>query len=206
MVASPSRVGAGPEGCHNRGVPVPSPHALVALTAGADTNGPGYDLVLLAHVGTALVGLVAVGVAGGSALALRRSLAAGRPPNEAVERYYRPGVNWAGRVLFAVPVLGVALLAMSGGRWSFADTWVSIGMAAWAVVAVVAEAVLWPAERRLQEIVASVGPAGGGQPAGTGSPGGDTPDPAALCLRVGVLGLGSGAVLIAVGVLMVAKP
>jgi len=191
----------------------PDLHALLALTTGADTDSPGYDLVLLAHVVTAVIGLVAVGVAGGCALALRRSLAAGRPPAEALERYYRPGVNWAGRVLFAVPVFGIALVAMSGGRWGFADAWVSIGMAAWAVVAVAAEALLWPAERRLQAVVTSLAVEnGGGEPAGGRAPepvgGGRDPaaDPAALCLQVGLLGLGAGAVLVAVGVLMVAKP
>ena len=75
----------------------------------------------------------------------------------AVVRYYRPGVNWVGRVLFLVPVLGVALIAMSGGQWGYADGWVSTGLAVWVVVAMVAEGVLWPAERRLQQVVAAPG-------------------------------------------------
>ena len=89
-------------------------------------------------------------VAGAYAWALRRS----GPGSEPVRRYYRPGVNWAGRVLFLVPVLGVALMAMSHGDWSFGDGWIAIGLALWAGVAVVAEMALWPAERRLQEAVA----------------------------------------------------
>ncbi|HVC66184.1 MAG TPA: hypothetical protein VND44_01150, partial [Acidimicrobiales bacterium] len=121
----------------------------------ASTTSPGYDLVLLAHVLAAVVGIVAIGVAAGSALALRGVLARGAPVPDALARYYRPGVNWAGRVLFLVPVFGVALLAMSGGTWDFADTWVSLGTAGWALVAVVAESVLWPEERRLQEVVAA---------------------------------------------------
>jgi len=32
-----------------------------------------------------------------------------------------PGVNWAARVLVLVPVLGIALIAMSQGDWSFSD-------------------------------------------------------------------------------------
>ena len=88
-----------------------------------------------------------------------RPRAAWRPPARraaarGLVRYYRPGVNWVGRVLFAVPVLGVALLAMSGGEWNWSDSWVLDGMGVWAVVAVVAEAVLWPAERTLQQVVA----------------------------------------------------
>ena len=193
-----------------------SAHALVTM---ATTTSPGYDLVLLAHVLTAVVGFGALVVAAGSALALRGVLRRGGPVPEALARYYRPGVNWAGRVLFLVPVLGVALLAMGGGQWSFADLWVSLGMAVWAGVAVVAEAVLWPGERRLQEVVAAargvgagpdpgVGPAGGpdgGGDAGTGD-GVDADGAPGLCARVGLLGLASGAALVVAGVVMVAKP
>lgn len=187
--------------------------AVTPVVAGVGTNAPGYDLVLLAHVLTALIGLVAVAVAGGSALALRRALARGGPVPEALSRYYRPGVNWAGRVLFGVPVLGIALLAMSGGQWDFGDTWVSLGMAAWAGVATAAEAVLWPTERRLQQVVvdrsasavgADTGRGGAAAPADAGAP--DPVAPGTLCLRVGLLGLGLAVALVAVFVLMVAKP
>lgn len=111
----------------------------------------GYDLLLLAHVLAAAVGLGAVVLAGAYAWALLRS----GPESEPVRRYYRPGVNWAGRVLFLIPVLGLALMALSEGDWSFADGWITIGLALWLVVAVAAEAALWPAERRLQEVVAA---------------------------------------------------
>jgi hypothetical protein len=114
------------------------------------TRSAGYDIVLLAHVLSALIGLGAVVVAGGYAVALLRS----GPDSEAVRRYYRPGVNWAGRILFLVPVLGVVLIAMSHGTWSFSDGWVSTGLLLWAVVAVTGELALWPAERRLQAAVA----------------------------------------------------
>jgi uncharacterized membrane protein len=183
------------------------------VTAAA-VDSPAYDLVLVAHVLAAVVGGVALCVAAGSALALRGALARGGPLPGALARYYRPGVNWAGRTLFLVPVFGVALLAMSGGRWSFADTWVALGMSGWAVVAVVAEAVLWPEERRLQEVVAQVGTAPAGD--GAGSDGDDAgPDRhggrwwggvAGRCVRAGVLGIGLATALVALGVLMVAKP
>lgn len=179
------------------------------------TTSPGYDLVLLAHVLAAVVGLVALGVAAGSALALRRVLDRGGPVPEALARYYRPGVNWAGRVLFLVPVFGVALLLMSGGQWNLSDTWVSLGLAGWALVALVAEGTLWPEERRLQSVVATV-VAGAGSPE-EGGTGADDPAPDGVgpvdlsvapgrCMRVGLVGLGLGALLVAVGVLMVAKP
>ena len=180
---------------------VPSPAVL--LNGTVNTNAPGFDLVLLAHVIAAVVGLVAVVLAGVSALALRRALAQDGPLPEALERYYRPGVNWAGRVLFLVPVLGVALLVMSDGQWSFADTWVSAGMAVWAIVAMVAETVLWPAERRLQGVVAT---AGGAEPVAAADGSGQPVDSARLCLQAGLVGLALGVALVFVGILMVAQP
>ncbi len=136
----------GPTGCQNRPMPVPP---TLVLTVEPPT-GAAYDLVLLAHVLSVLVGLGSVVVAGGFALVLGRSGAG----SESVRRYYRPGVNWAGRVLFLVPVFGVSLVLMSHGAWSFGDGWITIGLALWAVVAVGAEMALWPAERDLQEAVA----------------------------------------------------
>ncbi len=122
----------------------------------------------------------------------------------AVVRYYRPGVNWVGRVLFLVPVLGAALIAMSGGQWGYADGWVATGLAVWFVVAMAAEGWLWPAERSLQRIVTD---REAGVVEGRGAAGDDGPaDPAALCRRSGLLGIGLGVALVAVAVLMVAKP
>jgi uncharacterized membrane protein len=158
-----------------------------SLLAATHARDAAYDVVLLAHVLVAVVGLGAVVVAGAYALVLRRS---GSGP-ESVRRYYRPGVNWAGRVLFLIPVLGVVLMALSHDDWSFADGWISIGLALWTVVAVVAEMALWPAERRLQ--VAVAGPT---TEAELGS----------MCLRVVRLSAALSLALVAAAVVMVAKP
>lgn len=123
-------------------------------------HSPAYDLVLLAHVLAALVALVAVAVAGGHAVALRSVLRAGGPVPSVLVRYFRPGVNWAGRSLLAVPVLGLALVAMSHGAWSVGDEWVTLGLVLWFAAAGLAESVLWPGERRLQVAVAALAPAG----------------------------------------------
>jgi len=189
-------------------VPSVDPTHVALLVAGVDDNSAAYDLVLLAHVLSALVAMVALVVAGGFALALRGALGRGGPLPVAVVRYFRPGVNWVGRVLFLVPVLGVALIAMSGGQWGYSDGWVTIGLAVWAVVALVAEGVLWPTERRLQEVVATREATVGTATEAPGGPDGQEPpgDPAGLCLRSGLLGIGLAVVLVAVAVLMVAKP
>ena len=108
-----------------------------------------------------------------------------------MRRYYRPGVNWAGRTLFLVPVLGVALVAMSRGDWSYGESWVLGGILLWAVAAVVAELVLWPGERALQDVA------------------GQSITPADLGRRCRSVAAAAGliaAVLVAATVIMVAKP
>jgi hypothetical protein len=157
------------------------------LAVATHARNAAYDLVLLAHVLSALVGFGAVVVAGSYALALIRS----GPTSEALRRYYRPGVNWAGRILFLVPVLGVALIVMSKGDWSFSDGWVSTGLMLWAFAAVVAEMALWPAERRLQAAVADPS---------------SVTDLRSQCLRVVIAATALFVVLIVTTVVMVAKP
>ena len=181
---------------------------LVQLVGGVDDNSAAYDLVLLAHVLSAVVAMVAVVVAGGFALTLRAALRQDGPLPVAVVRYFRTGVNWVGRVLFLVPVLGVVLIAMSEGQWGYSDGWVTIGLGVWVVVAMIAEGVLWPAERRLQEVVAARERAAGPTEVPPDGPGSGAPvtDPGALCLRSGLLGMGLAVALVAVAVLMVAKP
>jgi len=158
------------------------------LVAVSSNRGAAYDLVLLAHVLAALVAFGAVAVAGLSALTLLRTGAS----SESIRRYYRPGVNWAGRILFLVPVLGVALVAMSGGAWSYADGWIGLGLALWAVAASAAEMVLWPAERQLQEAVTGAAFDAGAQ--------------RGLCLRVAGVSAGLLVVFVVATVVMVSKP
>jgi hypothetical protein len=181
------------------------------LLAVTHARSAGYDVILLAHVLAAAVGLGALAIAGANAWALRRS----GPDPEPIRRYYRPGVNWAGRVLFLVPVLGLALMAMSHGDWSFSDGWIVIGLTLWALVAVSAEMYLWPAERRLQAAVSrltALSPVDGGgdgvadAAGGSGPEGEDGTDLGAECLRVVVLASTLSVALVVAAVVMVAKP
>ena len=130
------------------------------IEAAVPSHSAAYDLVLLAHVLAALAALVAVVVAGASAVALARP----RPVPPHLLRYYRPGVNWAGRVLFVVPVLGFVLITMSDGQWAVSDQWIVIGLVLWLAAALLAETVLWPTERRLQEVVNRMADSPAGQP------------------------------------------
>jgi hypothetical protein len=99
------------------------------------------------HIVTAVVGFGAVAVTGVLALAAARD-----PASPAACRYFRPGPNWASYLVLLVPVFGAGLEASSG--WAdlgAAWPWIALGL--WAV-AVAAGAVHWPAERRLQSLLA----------------------------------------------------
>jgi uncharacterized membrane protein len=168
----------------------PFPPAIVALVAESVNRGAAYEVVVLAHVLAAVIGFGAVGVAGAYALVLGRR----GPQSESVTRYYRPGVNWAGRILFVVPVLGFVLIGMSHGPGGYrlADAWVMVGLVLWAVAALAAEMVLWPTERELQQRVAA----------------GDWDDAAhrPLTRRLVLTSVALTVVFVAAMVIMVAKP
>ena len=110
-----------------------------------------YTLLLLGHVGCAVVGFGSVAISAVFAAAVPAGPTG--PRAEGVRRYFAPGLNWAGRLLYGVPVLGFALLAASRGAFDDGDAFVVAGLVLWAAAAVVAEAVVWPAERRIQQVV-----------------------------------------------------
>ncbi len=118
-------------------------------------DGAAFDIVLLLHVVCVVVGIVTTVTAAATAARLRRLLTASVPLPEPVRRYFRPGVNWAGRAIWGIPIFGFALLAMSQGAYGLRDGWVMGGLVIFVVVALLAEGVLYPAERRVQAGLAS---------------------------------------------------
>jgi hypothetical protein len=124
-------------------------------------TGAAFDLVLLLHTTAAAVGLISTVTAAATGSRLRRvlgALGATTPMPDALQRYFRPGVNWVGRVVYAVPLLGVALVAMSDGAYSFGDAWIVAGLALFVGVVLLCEMVAWPAERRLQLAIGAAAP------------------------------------------------
>ncbi len=118
-------------------------------------DGAAFDIVLLLHVACVVVGLVTAATAAATASRLRRLVGSSLDLPEPLRRYFRPGVNWAGRAVYGVPVFGFVLLAMSQGAYALGQGWVLGGLALFAGVALVGEGVLWPAERRLQAALAA---------------------------------------------------
>lgn len=124
----------------------------VLLATRSIPTGVVYSVLLLLHVGCAVVGFAAVILTGVQASRARRGPHA--PGADGTRRYFRPGVNWAARALYGVPVFGFALVSASGGDFAVNDGFVLAGLGLWALAAVVAEVVVWPAERRIQAVVA----------------------------------------------------
>jgi hypothetical protein len=118
-------------------------------------DGAAFDIVLLLHVACVVVGLVTTATAAATATRLRRLLGSPMPLPAPLRRYFRPGVNWAGRTVYGIPVFGFALVAMSQGAYALGDGWVLGGLAIFAALVLVGEGVLWPAERRLQVALAA---------------------------------------------------
>ena len=155
-------------------------------------TGELYTTLLLLHVLCAVVGFGAVGITGLQAARARRGPSA--PGADGVRRYFRPGVNWAGRVLYGVPVFGFCLLVASKGAFRASDTFVVGGLLLWTGAAVVAEGVVWPVERRIQEAMAR----GWEEPS--------APPLARDCVVVARTALMLDVVFVAATVLMVGKP
>jgi hypothetical protein len=122
-------------------------------------SGAAFDIVLLLHIACVVVGLAATVTSAATASRVRRLIDRSAPLSEATSRYFAPGVNWAGRVAYGIPVFGFALLAMSKGAYALRDGWVLAGLGLFALLA---EGVLWPTERRLQGTLAA--PLAGGIP------------------------------------------
>lgn len=158
-------------------------------------DGAAFDIVLLLHVGCVVVGLVTTATAAATANRLRRLLGSPVPVPEPLRRYFRPGINWAGRTVYGIPVFGFALLALSRGAYALEQGWVLGGLVLFAGVALVGEGVMWPAERRLQAVLNS-----------TDAPkpvAGSLDDDAAAMSRAATAAL---VLLVAGTVLMVAQP
>lgn len=126
----------------------------------AIVTSPLYTVVLLAHVIVGVLGFGVVMATGIQANSLRQAMPG--PVPERLVRFFRPGTNWAAFLLFLVPVFGVALLVLSRGRFRADAPWVLAGIACWTIAAVAAVRGVWPAERRLQALLAQAGVRTGG--------------------------------------------
>jgi hypothetical protein len=110
-------------------------------------TGAGYDLLVVLHVLSAVVGFGAVGVTGTYAVRARSAVEPRREPG--LRRYFRPGTNWAERSLLLTPVLGAVVL-WGGDSAAVSKVWPWVGLGFWVAATAIATGWCWPAERRIQ--------------------------------------------------------
>jgi len=126
----------------------------------------GYDVVLVLHILTVIVGFGTVmlnGIRG--AEAKKRPGPGGLAIGESGHR-----VNTVAEYfIYAVPVLGIGLVLMSDGNWTFGQTWVWLSLLLYVIGIGVSHSVLIPAEKRMNALAAelvAMGPPPAGAPAG----------------------------------------
>ncbi len=108
-------------------------------------TGPGFDLLLVAHVAIVVAALAVFAI---GAVCGTRGCAPGGGEAPSVRRYFAQATGRTGRVLYAVPASGAILVGASGGRFSWLDPWLLAAASLWLVATAVFELVAAPAERR----------------------------------------------------------
>jgi hypothetical protein len=188
-------------------------HVLVVGAVGDDL----YNVVLVAHILCAIVGFGAVFLNAlyGQEIRKRRG-----PEGAAVfdANFRVSGI--AQYVIYAVFLLGLALVGMSDDAWKFSQTWVWLAIVLFIAAVGLSHGVLQPALRRMRalmgELAAGAPPGSSGPPAAAaggppaGAPGGGPPpqvlEMQALGKRIGITGATLDIVLIVILSLMVFKP
>jgi hypothetical protein len=113
-----------------------------------------YDLMLLVHIGVALIALISMIAAGVAARSLRRT-PAGHAWSQGGARYFSPGPDVVGRTLYLIPLSGAALIGLSHHAITFHDAFVIVGLVLWALVALTAELAVFRPGDRLRALVES---------------------------------------------------
>jgi len=113
-------------------------------------SNPWYSLIVIVHVLFAVIGFGALGMTG--AYARLVSVSADPFHSSGVQRYFRPGKNFAARAIYLVPVFGGIALGFSHDMHRLFPY---LGIGLWLVATGVAAVALWPAEAEIQQIMSA---------------------------------------------------
>ncbi len=72
------------------------------------------------------------------------------PFEPGVRRYFSPGLNWAERAVFIVPLLGIILLFEQKNGSVARSTWVITGVIIWVLATWISAFRIWPNEERIR--------------------------------------------------------
>lgn len=109
-------------------------------------DGEIYRLVLVLHIAAVVVGFGAIALNGVYArLAQRR----GGAEAVAIGEANRAATRGASAFVYAVPVLGIALILLSDDTWAFDQLWISLSLLLYLVAAGLLGAVVIPSQKRM---------------------------------------------------------
>ncbi len=119
----------------------------------ATTASTAYKFVLVLHILAAILGFGSVMLNGVYASEVRR-----RPGPEGAaiaDANYRVSFGVAMWFIYAIPVLGIALVGMSDKAWKFGQTWVWLSLVLWFALVGLVHGVHRPNVRQLDALVGS---------------------------------------------------
>ncbi|MFM8304706.1 MAG: DUF2269 family protein [Actinomycetota bacterium] len=166
-------------------------------------DSDGYKIVLVLHILTVVVGLGAVmlnGLYGAQAKARRG------PEGLAIAEANFKVTKIAEYFIYAIPVFGIALVAMSDDRFTFEQTWIWLSILLYVVALGISHGVMIPSTKKMLVAMREMA---GGPPAGAPSTGGPPPQAAqleALGKRLGTGGMVLNLITVVIIVLMVWQP
>ncbi len=107
-------------------------------------KNPVYDLVMILHVLSAVIGFGTLMVSGVYSANLQKSKDIFN--SKQLKKYFTGKTNYMGNVLFLVPVFGAILLYM--GKWhQLSHPYPWVGIACWTIGALVAGFIIFPQEK-----------------------------------------------------------
>ena len=113
-----------------------------------------FDVMLIVHVGFVAVTLMVVGALYLAAGSLAKT-SEGSPWPASGARFFTPGREIAGRLLYGIPATGILLLMTSEGHYGWKNPFVIIGLALWLVGIALGEGLVFPAASSLRRMVAA---------------------------------------------------
>jgi uncharacterized membrane protein len=165
-----------------------------------------FNFVLLLHILSAIIGFGAVFLNG---LYAAQAKANRGPGGLAISEANYKVTSVAEKLIYAVPILGIILVAMSKDNYfKFSQAWVSAALALYIVGLAISHAVMIPGHRRINTLLREMAGAGAGAPP-AGAAAGPPPQAVeieAIGKRMAVGGLALDVLLVVIVYLMVFKP
>ncbi len=119
----------------------------------------GYKIVLVLHILAVMVGFG--GLFLNAAYGLQARARQGREGMAIAESLYNVSRKWTEWFIYAVPILGIALVMMSEDTIKFSDLWISASLGVYIVALGVLHALQFPNMKKMNLLMAELAGSGG---------------------------------------------